>query len=75
MQTGSASIVLRQLRGVFGQLDESLQERIRALPLKKIEKLGDALIKFESVKDLDAWLKQNAPASRRRTQQAAVRAE
>ncbi|MGH9845812.1 MAG: DUF4351 domain-containing protein [Blastocatellia bacterium] len=66
---GSAGIVLRQLRGLFGEIDE---ERIRTLPLKKIEKLGDALIKFDSIEDLKSWLRKNAPAKRRRTQKTAA---
>jgi hypothetical protein len=31
-----------------------------ALPIDKLEALGDALLKFKKVKDLEKWLRENA---------------
>jgi hypothetical protein len=59
IQEGSAGIILRLLQQRFGALDEAVQTHIRALPLRKIEALSDALFSFTRRADLEAWLKKH----------------
>jgi hypothetical protein len=33
---------------------------VTALPLDQLEALGDALLKFKKIKDLEKWLQNNA---------------
>ncbi len=60
-QLGSAAIVLRQLQGRFGALDETTQAHVRALPLAEIEALSDVLYSFASREEFAEWLQQHPP--------------
>ncbi len=62
---GAASIVLRLLRRRLGELKSSVVARIEALPIEKLEQLSEALLDFTSIKDLNAWLRDHAPARRK----------
>ena len=53
---GATNLTLRQLRRRFGTLAEETQTRIQTLPLNSLEELGEALLDFSSVNDLQAWL-------------------
>jgi predicted transposase/invertase (TIGR01784 family) len=53
---GVAATVLRQIHHRFGILDAETTDRIRVLPLERLEQLGDALLDFTSRDDLTAWL-------------------
>jgi predicted transposase YdaD len=57
---GELNMVLRQLGQNCGQLSIELVREVTALPLDQLEALGDALLKFKKVKDLEKWLKENA---------------
>jgi hypothetical protein len=50
------TIVLRQLGRQVGNVSIDLQERIKALPLEKLEVLGEDLLGFTRLEDLLAWL-------------------
>jgi predicted transposase/invertase (TIGR01784 family) len=54
------SMVLRQLGQNCGQLSIELVRKVNALSINQLEALGDALLKFRKVKDLEKWLKDNA---------------
>jgi AcrR family transcriptional regulator len=57
---GSRDIVLRLLGRNCGQLGIELVREVTALSIEQIEALGDALLKFKKVKDLEKWLRENA---------------
>jgi predicted transposase/invertase (TIGR01784 family) len=57
---GKLDIVLRQLGQNCGQLSIELVREVTTLPINKLEALGDALLKFKKVKDLEKWLRENA---------------
>jgi hypothetical protein len=62
---GAASIVLRLLKRRLGELKPSVVARIEAMPLEKLEQLSEALLDFTSIKDLNSWLRDHAPARRK----------
>ena len=51
--------MLRLLRRRFGTLDPQQEARIQALSVTELEALGEALLDFQTVADLAAWLQQN----------------
>lgn len=53
------SLILRLLARRVGELPQELRQRIEALPLEQLENLGEALLDFTSMADLDAWFNQN----------------
>ena len=55
-QEGEIEMALRLLRRRCGDLSAQQIARIRALPLGKLEALGEALLDFQGVDDLNAWL-------------------
>ncbi len=50
------SFVLRLLESRLGSVDETLVERVRRLPIDRVEDLGVSLLNFESEADLVRWL-------------------
>jgi predicted transposase YdaD len=56
-QEGELALILRQLTRRFDRLPESLQAQIEALSLSQLESLGDALLDFTSLADLQEWLR------------------
>jgi predicted transposase YdaD len=56
-QEGELALILRQLTRRFDRLPESLQSQIEALSLPQLESLGDALLDFTSLADLQEWLR------------------
>ncbi len=56
LKTGELEITLRQLRRRCGALTATQEVRIRALPLSELEALAEALLDFQGVDDLNAWL-------------------
>jgi hypothetical protein len=55
-QEGELDLALRLLRRRCGQLSPEQLARVRALPLERIEALGEALLEFRDASDLEAWL-------------------
>lgn len=53
---GELEIALRQLRRRCGELSTAQEERIRALPLQRLEALAESLLDFRSPSDLNTWL-------------------
>jgi predicted transposase/invertase (TIGR01784 family) len=61
MREGVAATVLRQIHRRFGILDAETSDRIRVLPLEKLEQLSEELLNFTSRDDLTTWLIEHSP--------------
>jgi len=55
---GEVKLVLRQLNRRFGTLDQTLEQQIRGLSLKQLERLAEQLLEFSTVEELETWLGQ-----------------
>ena len=53
------ALVLRQLTRKLGNVSSVLLTQIEALPLERVELLGEDLLDFNSLADLESWLNQN----------------
>ncbi|MFM6875361.1 MAG: Rpn family recombination-promoting nuclease/putative transposase, partial [Microcystis panniformis] len=61
-QEGEANLVLRLLNRRVGDISPELLPNIRSLDLEQLENLGEALLDFQSLQDLEEWL-ENCRAS------------
>jgi predicted transposase YdaD len=52
----AAAFVLRLLTRRFGAPSDAVVERIQALPVEQVERLGEDLLDFTGLDDLAAWL-------------------
>ncbi|MDM3863187.1 MAG: DUF4351 domain-containing protein, partial [Aphanizomenon gracile PMC644.10] len=59
---GEQQLIIRQLNRRVGAMESSLIDLIHRLTVEKLELLGEALLDFSSVTDLEQWL-QNNPES------------
>lgn len=48
--------VTRLLRYKFGEIEPILQAKIQTLSIEQLEDLGEELLDFAEVSDLEAWL-------------------
>jgi predicted transposase/invertase (TIGR01784 family) len=55
-EEGEKLLVFRLLNRRVGELPHQVRSRIESLPLEQLENLGEALLDFTSMADLDAWL-------------------
>ncbi len=55
---GEQRLIIRQLHRRIGEVNASLIERIKGLSIEQLENLGEALLDFSSVADLETWLNQ-----------------
>jgi Domain of unknown function (DUF4351) len=53
------ALILRQLKRRVGIISIDLETRIKTLALAQLEELGEALLDFSSIADLEFWLNQN----------------
>jgi predicted transposase/invertase (TIGR01784 family) len=53
------ALVLKQLNRKLGNLSTQLQAEVGARSIDDIESLGEALLDFNSLADLESWLRQN----------------
>jgi len=53
------SLVLRLLTRRVGELSPQVREKVEKLSLEQLENLGEALLDFNSMGDLQAWLDGN----------------
>ena len=58
-QEGEASLVLRILRKLIGQVSQDLEKQIQTLSIDQLEELGEALLDFTTEVDLVNWLNQS----------------
>jgi predicted transposase/invertase (TIGR01784 family) len=54
-QEGEAELLIRQLNRRCGILSVSLQEKVRSLSIPELESLGEALLDFQNISDLESW--------------------
>jgi hypothetical protein len=59
---GQARTVLSQLAEVCGSVPEDCEERVRGMSTAELDKLAKALLRFQSLADLQSWLDQHGPA-------------
>jgi Domain of unknown function (DUF4351) len=52
-------LVLRQLTRKLGVITPEIRSRVNSLDIDKLESLGEDLLDFTSMADLEAWLSQN----------------
>jgi Domain of unknown function (DUF4351) len=57
LEQGS-SLVLRQLKRKLGKVSNPIEQTIAALPIDRLNDLGEALLDFNSEADLRDWLEQ-----------------
>jgi predicted transposase/invertase (TIGR01784 family) len=55
-QQGEVNMVIRLLTRRCGNLSNELQERVRSLSIPELESLGEALLDFQDISDLENWL-------------------
>jgi predicted transposase YdaD len=55
-QQGEQDLILRLINRRIGEIDASLIERIKGLSIEQLENLGEALLDFSNVADLEIWL-------------------
>lgn len=58
-EQGSITLLLRLLTRRCGALPEELDQEVRQLSLEQSQCLGEALLDFEGLDDVRAWLKSN----------------
>ena len=51
-------LILRQLTRRVGELPQPIRQRVENLSSEQLENLGEALLDFSSMADLEAWLKE-----------------
>ncbi|OCQ98762.1 hypothetical protein BCD64_22155 [Nostoc sp. MBR 210] len=59
LQQGEQQLILRLLNRRLGEVEISLTEQIKRLSIEQLESLGEALLDFVTVADLEAWLSQH----------------
>jgi predicted transposase YdaD len=56
LRTGEADLILRQLTRKYGTLTPEVNQQIRALTITELGDLGEALLDFVEISDLEIWL-------------------
>ncbi|GAB4284217.1 MAG: Rpn family recombination-promoting nuclease/putative transposase [Oscillatoriaceae cyanobacterium] len=59
-QLGEANLIVRQISRRFGALTPEKVSQIRSLSIPQLESLGEALLDFQSLGELDSWLQENS---------------
>ncbi len=59
LQEGELSLLMRLLHRKIGTVPPALMLKIQSLPLNQLEDLGEALLDFNGLADLETWLTQN----------------
>ncbi len=55
-ESEAKTIILRLLTRRVGELPQEVRSRVESLSLEQLENLGEALLDFQGMSDLDAWL-------------------
>jgi len=55
-QNEAKTLLVRQLSKRFGKLTDRQEMQISELSVEELEELGEALLDFASITDLDGWL-------------------
>ena len=56
LRMGEADLILRQLTRKYGTLTPDVSQQIRVLTIAELGDLGEALLDFVEMSDLDNWL-------------------
>lgn len=59
IQEGQLALIIRLLERRVGALGSELESQIQQLPIALLENLADALLNFNDISDLTAWLQTN----------------
>jgi predicted transposase/invertase (TIGR01784 family) len=60
VQITEINMVIRQLTRRCGNVSEGLQAKVRSLSIPQLESLGEALLDFKGIEDLENWLSNHA---------------
>jgi len=55
-QEEAATLILRLLKRRVGEIGAEVEQQVSAMPLEKLEELGEALLDFTGASDLQNWL-------------------
>lgn len=55
----ASALVIRLLNRKLGNVSPTLLAQVEALTLERVEFLGESLLDFTSIADLESWLSQN----------------
>ena len=58
-QEEAATLILRLLKRRVGEIGSEVEQQVSAMPLEKLEELGEALLDFTGASDLQNWLGKN----------------
>ncbi len=53
---GGATVLLKHLSKRWGRLPEEVQQQIQRLRIEELADLGEAMLDFRSLQDLQTWL-------------------
>jgi len=53
------SLILRQLTRRVGEIPEGIRSQVEVLSLEQLETLGEALLDFSTIADLESWLQEH----------------
>lgn len=67
IERGQKSLLLKQIKHRFGELDETNLTRIDALTVPQLEQLGEVLLDCSDFIELEQWLKAQAETSGQKT--------
>ena len=56
LSQSARSLILRQLTRRVGELPQQVCQQVESLSLEQLENLGEALLDFTSMADLNTWL-------------------
>lgn len=56
IEQGERSLILLQLNRQVGEISEILRSRLDSLSIEQLEALGEALLDFRTIADLETWL-------------------
>ena len=59
-QIGEVNLIVRLLSRRFGALSPEQVSQIRSLSIPQLESLGEALLDFQSLGELDSWFQDNS---------------
>ena len=59
MQQGEANLTIRLLKRRCGNLTAIQEQKVRLLSISQLESLGEALLDFQNMSDLENWLQDN----------------
>ena len=59
-QIGEVNLIVRLLSRRFGALSPEQVSQIRSLSIPQLESLGEALLDFQSLGELDSWFLDNS---------------